>query len=254
MSDEELISVWNDHYAESGDTAIKDRPFFDLEVHHLVEQTANHVLAVGDGRRLSMLELGCGTGFLAERITQRLTSLGIDFQYDGVDFSVTAIERAERRELEACSFQADDFVSFLEARPREQYDLILTQRSIMAVMDAEAQRHLLELVRGALGPSGTGLLSEGSIQGMARLNGLRTGLALDPIETVWHSRYLDEADLEAVFGGVHVVHFAALYWLITRVIYPHLAEPEHNTDLHRFAAGLPQAGDFSPVRLFVVRP
>lgn len=254
MANEDLISVWNDHYAEPGDTAIKDRPFFELEVHHLVEQTAEHALAVSRGPRIRLLELGCGTGFLAQRVTERLASLNIDAQYDAVDFSAAAIEVAQRRKLDSCRLVVDDFVSFLEGSPDAEYDLVLTQRSIMAVMDATSQHHLLELVRGALGTSGTGLLSEGSIQGMARLNRLRSGLGLDPIETVWHSRYIDEAELASVFSEVQIQHFAPLYWLITRVIYPHLAEPQHNTELHRFAASLPQAGDFSPVRIFVVRP
>jgi hypothetical protein len=58
-----------------------------------------------------------------------------------------------------------------------------------------------------------GLLSEGSVQGLDRLNELRAGLGVERLEKVWHSCYLDEREIELVFGSVEVVHFAPLYWL-----------------------------------------
>jgi hypothetical protein len=112
---------------------------------------------------------------------------------------------------------------------------------------------LLRGLRDLLRPGGVGLLSEGSVQGLNRLNELRADLGVERLEKVWHSRYLDERDIELVFDSMEIVHFAPLYWLITRVVYPYFEEPRHNTPLHRFAARLPQVGDFSPVRLFAVR-
>lgn len=251
MDAESLVNVWDEYYAESGDTAIKDRPFFELEVGRLVDRL--HAEAVARGAtRLRVLELGSGTGFLAERIAERLRPLGLVLHYDGVDFSDVGVRQAVERDLAGCTFHQADFLAFAEAA-QESYDVIVTQRSIMAVMDAADQTRLLGLLRDHLAPGGLGLFSEGSVQGLARLNELRGQLELDALEKVWHSRYLDEDELARIFATVETEHFAGLYWLVTRVIYPSFEEPRHDTPLHRFAATLPQDGDFSPVRLFAVR-
>jgi SAM-dependent methyltransferase len=251
MSDERLVDVWDEYYAQPGDTAIKDRPFFELEVRTLVERLYAEAERSG-ATRLHVLELGSGTGFLAGRVVERLAGLGAGLRYDGVDFSEAGVRQADERGLAGCAFHRADFLAFMEAA-QDRYDVIVTQRSIMAVMEPERQTRLLELLRDHLAPDGVGLLSEGSEQGMARLNELRAGLELAPLEKVWHSRYLDEEELARVFGTVETEHFAPLYWLITRVLYPHFQEPRHDTPLHRFAATLPQVGDFAPVRLFAVR-
>ncbi len=248
---DELVDVWDKYYTSDEDTAIRDRPFFELEVETIIARVYQHVEAA-EAASVRLLELGSGTGFLAERIVERLQPLGRELHYDGVDFSALGVERSNRRELPQCDFHEADFLTFVGAA-EEDYDLIITQRSIMALLESEPQTRLLEGIRDLLKPGAVGLLSEGSIQGLDRLNELRAGLGVDRLEKVWHSRYLDERDIELVFGSVEVVHFAPLYWLLTRVVYPYFEEPVHNTPLHEFAATLPQAGDFSPVRLFAVR-
>ena len=250
MSDERLVDVWDDYYGAPGDTAIKDRPFFDLEVQTLVDRVCARVESRA-AKCVQILELGSGTGYLAARIAERLGELGVDLRYDGVDFSVVGVGHADARELAGCAFHQSDFLAFLDDS-QERYDIIVAQRSIMAIMQPADQTRLLALVRDHLAGDGIGLLSEGSVQGLARLNELRRGLALEPLEKVWHSRYLDEDEIHEIFGSVDTEHFAPLYWLITRVLYPYFEEPRHDTPLHRFAATLPQVGDFAPVRLFVV--
>jgi SAM-dependent methyltransferase len=251
MSEDSLVKVWDEYYDAPGDTAIKDRPFFDLEVRTLVDRLYAEVEVTGLGE-VRVLELGSGTGFLAEQVVERLRPLDVELRYDGVDFSEVGVRHATERGLPGCAFHQADFLAFTGASS-DRYDVIVTQRSIMAVMDAADQTRLLQLLRNRLTADGLGLLSEGSVQGLARLNELREALELEALEKVWHSRYLDEQEIAEIFGTVEVVHFAPLYWLITRVLYPYFEEPQHDTPLHRFAATLPQAGDFSPVRLFAVR-
>jgi len=251
MNRESLVSVWDEYYSESGDTAIKDRPFFELEVVTLVDRLHAEAEARG-ANQLRVLELGSGTGFLAERIVEGLRPLDLDLHYDGVDFSEQGVGHAVARGLAGCTFHRAEFLAFAETAA-EPYDVIVSQRSIMALMDSAEQSRLLELLRDRLAPAGLGLFSEGTVQGLARLNELRRQLELAPLEKVWHSHYLDEGELTRIFGSIETVHFAPVYWLITRVIYPYFEEPRHDTQLHRFAATLPQSGDFSPVRLFAVR-
>jgi SAM-dependent methyltransferase len=248
---EELVDVWDNYYATMEDTAIKDRSFFELEV----EAITSRVLAAAEASQspnLRLLELGSGTGFLAERILERLQPLEAEIHFDGVDFSATGTEKARERALANCEFHESDFLAFVEGA-EEPYDILITQRSIMAILEPDPQTRLLEGVRDLIKPGGVGLLSEGSVQGLARLNELRAELGVEALEKVWHSRYLDEDEIDRIFPGVEVVHFAPLYWLLTRVVYPYFEEPRHNTPLHQFAATLPQTGDASPVRLFAVR-
>jgi SAM-dependent methyltransferase len=247
----DLVDVWDNYYASAEDTAIRDRRFFELEVEAITSRVYAQA-EVAKAASLRVLELGSGTGFLAERVVERLRPLGVELRFDGVDFSALGVERANRRELPECEFHEADFLAFVDAATGA-YDMIITQRSIMAIMEPDAQTRLLEGIRDLLKPGGVGFLSEGSVQGLARLNELRAGLGVDRLEKVWHSLYLDERDIERVFASVEIVHFAPLYWLITRAVYPYFEEPRHNTRLHDFAASLPQAGDFSPVRLFAVR-
>jgi SAM-dependent methyltransferase len=248
---QDLVDVWDNYYVTAEDTAIRDRPFFELEVQAITSRVHAHAEAT-EATSVRVLELGSGTGFLAERVVERLRSLGAELRYDGVDFSAVAIERATHRNLPECHFHQADFLEFVDAADGA-YDVVITQRSIMAIMEPDAQIRLLRGLRDRLTVGGLGLLSESSVQGLDRLNELRTNLGVEELEKVWHSRYLDERDIELVFGSVEIVHFAGLYWLITRVTYPYFEEPRHNTALHRFAASLPQAGDFSPVRLFAVQ-
>jgi SAM-dependent methyltransferase len=248
---EDLVDVWDSYYASAEDTAIRDRPFFELEVQAITSRAYAQARAAKTST-LRVLELGSGTGFLAERVIASLQQLQAEVHYDGVDFSPIAVERASRRCLPGCHFHEADFLAFIEGGD-VAYDIVLTQRSIMAIMEPGVQIRLLGGLRDLLTPGGMGLLSEGSEQGLARINALRADLGVDRLETVWHSHYLDERDIERVFASVEIVHFAPLYWLITRVIYPYFKEPRHDTPLHHFAASLPQAGDFSPVRLFAVQ-
>jgi SAM-dependent methyltransferase len=248
---EELVDVWDNYYATMEDTAIRDRAFFELEVEAITSRVYAHAEAA-QAASLRVLELGSGTGFLAERVVKRLRPLGAELHFDGVDFSAIGVERASQRDLPECDFHEADFLAFVEGADGT-YDIVITQRSIMAIMEPDAQKRLLSGLRDLLRPDGVGLLSEGSMQGLDRLNELRAGLGVDRLEKVWHSCYLDEREIEFAFGSMEIVHFAPLYWLLTRVVYPYFDEPRHNTPLHKFAASLPQAGDFSPVRLFAVR-
>jgi|GEM_PF-2758626 len=248
----ELVDVWDDYYARPGDTAIKDRQFFDLEVATLRRCIGEEAARAGLGS-VAVLELGSGTGFLAEDVVDELTRRGVTVRYEGVDFSPVAVAAADSRAIPDCTFHCDDFLEFLDSNS-QSYDVILTQRSVMAVMDRGGQERLLSLIRDHLRPGGLGLLSEGTVQGLARVNELRLGLSLQPLEKVWHSQYLDEGMVRRLFGTMAISQFASTYWLITRVIYPYFEKtPEHGTPLHDFAASIDQSGDYCPVRLFAVR-
>src|SRR5580692_1434936 len=111
---ESLVEVWDSYYASAEDTAIRDRPFFELEVRAITGRAYAQAEAA-KAASLRVLELGSGTGFLAERVVERLRVLGVELHYDGVDFSTIAVERAGQRDLPECDFHEADFFAFVEA-------------------------------------------------------------------------------------------------------------------------------------------
>jgi SAM-dependent methyltransferase len=242
---DEIADVWDGYYADAGvETALRDEQFFRLEMAALLDAIE---VAARDRAQVHVLELGSGTGMLAAAISERLRGVGV--RYLGIDLSGVACGRATARGLEGCEFRELDFLSFLEAGERT-YDVIVSQRSLMGVLDGEAQRRIIGLLAAHLTDSGVALLSEATQQALTRVDELRRTLGLQPLETIWHSRALDEDVIRGAFGAVEVRDFASTYWLLTRVVYPFFQEPRHNTEFHTFAANLPQLGDFGYVRLF----
>lgn len=248
----DLVTTWNEYYDSDDDTAIRDKAFFDLEVSTLIRHLRSSV-SEGGRSRVGILELGSGTGLLASQVVQALAELDCSVEYDGVDFSSVAIARATARALPRCTFHCTDFLDFLQG-VEDRYDYVLTQRSLMAIMDKDVQRELMIAVRTCMLPTAIGYFSEGSEDGLQRIKDLRSDLQLGAIDKVWHSCYLDESTIGDVFPSVVREDFASLYWLITRVVYPYFDEPQHNQPIHRFAASLPQIGDFGIVKLYIVRP
>lgn len=245
-----LKSTWNDYYAAtSGDTVLKDRNFFRMEL-DAISGAVQAALASLPAGPLRVVELGSGAGALARFL---LDSLPADVRervtYTGVDFSETAVAKAEAQGIAGAQFACSDFLAFM--KDAEPIHLLIAQRSVMAVIDEDQQRRLLQLISERLAAGGVAVLSEGVAQAQQRIDAMREQLGIGRMEPIWHCRYLDERDVEAIFPDARITDFASQYWLITRVIYPFAAEPKHNTPLHDLAATLPQTGDFGLVKLIV---
>jgi SAM-dependent methyltransferase len=250
----ELVEVWNNYYSDAElDTAIKDKYFFALEVGSIVRQVRG-VLAGKPRSSAKILELGSATGYLAKSIVGAMAGpLAFPVSYTGVDFSPVATAKATSRNIPGASFVASDFLSYM-AGDTSKYDVIVSQRSIMAVLERDSQFSLLRMIRDHLKEEGVGILSEGTQQALDELNRLRAELGIGPFERIWHSLYIDRQQLQQVFSSVRVEDFASTYWLITRVVYPYFQEPKHNTLLHKIASELPQTGGHGLVKIFVVNP
>ncbi len=251
---DDVVKVWNDYYMDGcSDTAIKDKHFFSLEVDSLVKQVCK-ASALIKKEPITILEIGVGTGYLASMVVKKINLLlGVNVQYVGVDFSDVAIKVARKRNIPGSKFIVSDFLDFM-AKDNRHYDIIISQRSIMAVLDPIDQQGLLEMVQQHLKVDGMGIFSECTTQSLGKINSLREQLGVGPIEKVWHSLYLDQHKIENVFSSVSIVDFSSTYWLITRVIYPYFEEPKHNSPIHKFASKLPQTENYGLAKIFLVRP
>lgn len=248
-----LLKVWNNYYATSNkNTAIKDENFFSLEVNAITDNLLNEITSRNKKKTIHILELGSGTGFLASKVASLLNKNKVKYHYLGIDFSDVGIQKANKRKINDCEFLKDDFIHFLKIN-QKKFDVIITQRTIMAIMKKKDQQKLLKLIKTSLSHTGCGLLSECSIQALKEIQKIRKLLGVEPLQKVWHSRYLDERLLSTVFLNIKVTDFSSTYWLVTRVIYPFFEKPKHNAKIHEVAAKLTQTGNYGLVKLFVVR-
>lgn len=240
-----IEETWDNYYSEKTDTAIKDRNFFRLEIEEINSQLRAY-LTDRNLAEASILELGCGTGFLIEYLQKELVAH--DLTFHGVDLSSNAIKQAKERAITKTSFSKNDFLSFLDSST-EEFDAIITQRSIMALMESEEQDKMLGFIKSRLKPDGIALLSEGFIENVQEMDKLREKLDLEPIGTVWHSRYLTKKQVQDFLGNAQFIDFSSTYWLVTRVISPYFTEPVHNSKIADFSSQLPQLGNHSTVKL-----
>lgn len=247
-----LVDVWNSQYVNSSDTTLKDKNYFNLEVNAILNQILIHFQQI-DNSTLRILELGSGTGLLSSLLTSILSQkTDKPYFYMGVDFSDVAVKKSNERNLKHCKFIQNDFIEFLENND-EKFDVIISQRSIMALMNPQSHIKLLQLLKNSLSDSGVGIFSEATQQSFEKIQKLRRDLSVPPLEKVWHSCYLDENIFQTIFSSCKIFDFSSTYWLITRVIYPYFEEPKHNSSIHKFAANLSQNGNYGLTKLFVVQ-
>lgn len=250
MNKQSLYKVWESYYSKVKDTALKDNYLFSLEVGAIIKELKGYI-DLNSNKKLSLLEIGCGTGLLASQLYNN--GLLKRVKYSGVDFSPKAIRKARSRNVRNAQFICCDFLDYFE-NLNKQFDIIISQRSIMAITNPSKQKRLLELITKSKKKSGICIFSEVTYEAYKQLNLLRKQLKLPPLAKIWHSRHLRIADVQKHFTSVTEKDYFSTYILITRVIYPYFVKaPVHNSPIAKFASTLPQQGDYSYLKLLVVR-
>lgn len=154
-------------------------------LHHLLHIT-------GRQRKLSfrVLELGCGNGYLAQKINEVFTEL----DYTAIDYSPELIDIAKSRMLENINFINGDMRELnLEAN---SFDIIITNRSVINLLGKKQQNKALENIYSLLKPQGHYLFSESFIEPLNSLNRERRKYQLDDILPSKHNLYLTDGTLK----------------------------------------------------------
>ena len=194
-SKDDLNDVWDNYYQKSTrNTILKDDNFFKLEINTIFEQVKYFTKTK---KKIKILELGSGSGYLASQICSKILK-NITFHYVGIDFSEEAITKAKKRKIKNCSFFKNDFLDFLNDSD-DVYDIIISQRSVMAIMNKKQQKELLKLIKKHMKQNSIGIFSEVSQQAFKKIQTLRKKIHLTPLEKVWHSHYLDESLFSSIF-------------------------------------------------------
>ena len=244
-----------DHQLEPSSTML-DETTREMEIGAIMQCLA---YAVRGSASTALLEIGCGNGYLLALIAQRFPQVRLT----GVDYSPEMVELVQRRAIPGAHVAREDVRSL--TFPSGSFDVIVSERCIINLLDASAQVTALHELHRVLKPGGHLVLIEGFTDGLENLNRARGQLGLQDNQVPYHNLWFEkERFFEAVRGrfelvgdangvtGIPPSNFLSTHYFISRVFYPAVtrAEIQYNTDFVKFFRFLPVQGDYSPIQLF----
>jgi SAM-dependent methyltransferase len=259
LSAAEIHAHWSSQAQRHGldpTSSWSDRRAIELEI--------ESISASIDGA-VDILDAGCATGYSTARYAAATTgsALGVDYVPEMV---AHALERRDALPVEIRSrldFRVGD-VRELEL-DSESFDRVISTRVVINLAERDEQARALRELARVLRPGGLLLLSEATLQGLERLNALRSEFGLPSIGIPGFNLYLDEETLAETAAPEleleRVENFASSYFAATRVFKPLLARlsevevdvADPDAEFNRWAAQLPAAGDYGTQKLFVFR-
>ena len=255
-----------DHYRREAEehgtepsSTMRDEITRGRELDAVVRVTAR---LAGRGQLEQLLEIGCGNGLLLAELRDRFPTLALT----GLEYSPEMAELARGRRLEGCRVERGD----VRELPFEDgsFDVVVSERCLINVMDREGQRRSLAEVARVLRGGGHYICIEAFADGLRRLNKAREELGLEPNQVPHHNLWLEEDWFsEAVTGSfaerdppalgdesLPPRNFLSSHYFVSRVLYPALTRREvlYNTELVKFLSFLPPIGDYAPIELRVL--
>jgi ubiquinone/menaquinone biosynthesis C-methylase UbiE len=231
----EVLAYWNTEAVES----MYDKNLLQAEI-----RLISRYIPVGS----KLLDAGCGEG---EGTVVYSAMSGV--LVHAVDFSETRLSKAAERlgDRTNVTLQQVDFLGSYSLAT--DYDVIVSQRFLINLMEWELQQKVLLSLMAMLKPGGKLLMLEGSQQGVDSLNEFRGALGLEAIPVKWHNLFFDDDSL-VKFMQEHghqltKVDGLGAYFLLTRGVRPALdQELDWNCDFNRSAAtdGMAQLLGFGP--------
>ena len=207
--DDEVLAYWNRPDVES----MYDKHLLAAEI-ALIRQRIP--------RDSKILDAGCGEGE-GTVIYAEVPGAVVD----AADFSETRLKLAAERLTGRPNVRLLQ-VDFLKphAGLDSDYDVIVSQRFLINIMDWERQKEVLLALARRLKPSGRLVMLEGSQDGVDSLNALRAALGLEPIPVRWHNRFFNDRQLIDLMeaSGYKLLEEDGLgtYFMLTRGVRPTL--------------------------------
>lgn len=211
-----------------------------------------------------ILDVGCGDGYSTLRVASHFKQA----QFTALDYSPAMIASAKQALqtepdlAKRITFNVGDATQLAEQVPSAHFDVVLTMRCLINLHSAESQAAALQQIASVLKPGGYYVGIENFIEAHNNLNEARAHMKLPEIPVRWHNLYFEESvfleQAKRSFETVTFHDFASAYYFATRVLYAALCQeknetPDYRHPLHRLGISLPWIGQFSPVRLVVLR-
>lgn len=253
MNFEEIKKYWEDRAAgdSSAQSTTQDYYLREIEYNVLLERIQKYSPG-------SVADVGCGDG----RTTARLASKFPHIFFSGFDYSSFMVENARKQlssaELPNIQFNQLDICAGL----KDSFDLIYTTRCLINLPSWDLQKTAINNIHKSLTNDGVYLMVENFTEGQENFNQVRKNFGLPEIPIREHNFFFQrDRLLEYIDGRFEVeeeVNISSAYYLMSRVIYSKICsetgqQPDYFDDHHRFAAGLPFAGEFGPVRLICLK-
>lgn len=207
----------------------------------------------------SVLEVGCGNGYLLQVLRERFPDVGLV----GTDYSPDMVALAARRQIPRCEVSQGD-VRRLDFEDGS-FDAVVSERCLINLLQEDDQRAAINELHRVLKPGGHLVLLEAFTDGLANLNRAREELGLPPNQVPPFNRWFDKGwfvhitaalfEERGTVPGVPPRTFLSTHYFISRVLYAAVTKREvlYNTEFVRFFRFLPPQGDYSPIQLFLLR-
>jgi SAM-dependent methyltransferase len=168
------------------------------------------------------------------------------------------IEKANKtRKPKNIVFCCDDII-FPQYGMEEYFDIIITDRCLINLVDEQGQLNAISSIYGLLKSGGIYIMCEDTKEGLDRLNDIRKESGLPLIEQRWHNNYIAEDISLEPFDLEKEDNFSSTYYYISRIVYAKQCaisgqEPDYMNSLNKIASELPSVGDYSPLKIFILR-
>lgn len=253
MNFEEIKKYWDDRASGDSSAQSTTQDFYLREIECNV--LSDHIRS----RMPKMVaDVGCGDGRTTARLAKKM---GGTF-FCGFDYSSSMIENAKKNSaseaLGNIRFEQLDICDGLA----ESFDLIYTTRCLINLPSWDLQKAALNSIHGALKVGGSYLMIENFVEGQENFNQLRKTFGLPEIPIRNHNLFFQRTQLLDCVAGLFEVeeelNISSTYYMVSRIIYSKICAetgraPDYFDDHHRYAAGLPFAGEFGPVRLVCLK-
>lgn len=243
----ELYRSEAEKHGDGGTSTIQDIRTRNLEIRAISSY-------LRDG--MTVLEVGCGNGYVAQKLVERF-----DIDLHAFDYSPELAAVAVARDLSNArghaTFSTGDVI---ELSDDGRYDLIFTERVLQNLLDWSAQQAALRNIVRALKPGGRYVMEECFWSGLDALNAARAELDLAPIPESWHNTFFHDEDVMKFMDDigadcVEESRFLSGYYFGSRVLLPALLPKGKKASsasvLNDFFSELPPAGNFSPMKILV---
>lgn len=248
---ENKLQFWNGR-AELGTVAGSD----DFILKEL--EIAAILARVPTGARV--LDVGCGNGDTLIKLARDrgVSGMGLDFAEKMVGLATQAATKADL--AERLQFRQGKLPGL--DKSVGMFDIILSQRCLINLDGAEAQRAAARELMAQLKPGGRYLMVESFQQGLDRTNALRKVFELETMSPPWHNIFIDEEGAATWGEGLCTleerVSLSSTYHLLSRVVYAKLAKDRgealrYDSEINMLALKLPAIGDLGPVKLYSFR-
>jgi len=260
---EKIKAYWEDRaelYMADPASTTNDVYLRELEI-NTITNALKTLLGPGPN---NVLDVGCGEGYSTLNIAQHLPH----FSFTGIDYSGNMIRTAEKR-LAALpflkgrlQFQVGDVLNLASALGDAAFDAVISDRCLINLESKNDQRQAFQEIARHITGGGYYLAVENFVEGQGAMNQARVAVGLPLIPVRWHNLYFREEEFlcfaAPFFDFLEFKDFASGYYLATRVIYAALCqrtgeEIDYRHPLHQLAIDLPWTGNFSPIRMAVLR-